>query len=78
VHVGDQLGGAGDLSAQLWRVNNLGFSAQGKDVEDRGVGRVDPDPGFEPVLRARRRVIVAADPDARWPAGQCGEAPAAR
>jgi hypothetical protein len=78
VQVRDPGGGIGHLSAQFWRLHDLGFGAQREDVQDGRVGRLDAHPGLRPVLPPRGQRAAAAEPQARRTAEHGGQAPAAR
>lgn len=78
MQVCDPQGYARDFGAQFRRFHDFSFGREGKDVEDRSFRRVDPDPGFDPVLPASSGSAAAADPDASRPAEQRGKPPASR
>src|SRR5260370_28194411 len=78
MQVRDLPGRLGDPGAQVRGMDDLDLGPEGEHVEDRGVGRVNPHPGRDPVLPAGRGTGVTADPDAARPAEQRGETPTAR
>jgi hypothetical protein len=78
VHAGYPGGRFADAGAQFRRVDDLRLGAEGEHVEHRDAGGVDPHPGLDPALPPGDHVGAAADPDARGPAEQGGQAPASR
>ena len=75
---GDPGGRLPDGGAQFRRVEDLHLGAEGEHVEHRDIGRVDPHPGFGPVLTPGNGVRAPASPDVGWPAEEGGEPPTAR
>ena len=76
MQVGDLAGGLGHPGAQRSRVQNLDLGPQREQVEHRGLGGLDRDPGFGPAVPARSGRDTTTDPQAGRPALQDGKPPA--